>query len=202
MWYNASISSEFVHFRKWHCQVKCGYICHIVLQGNMQLLETRFNICFSEVVTRFQKLAVATFQIPLIDQKFCLKGSDNFWHSLNNLFLRLQYDFQLYQGFQPLQQGHLKNSKVTNCENSDWIFPICFQFQEAHCHNDLGLKWLSFEVLQTYPRHEPRPLFFCSCSSRSERAFRIALISSSINWIWLSILSMACLAFCETEELL
>ena len=44
-------------------QFKGRYICHIVLQGSMQLLETRFNICFSEVVARFQKLAVATFQI-------------------------------------------------------------------------------------------------------------------------------------------
>ena len=32
-------------------QFKGGYICHIVLQGSMQLLETRFYVGFCEMIT-------------------------------------------------------------------------------------------------------------------------------------------------------
>ena len=147
---------EFVHFRKWHCPIQgrihlpyCSSRKHATVGNEIQYL-------FQWSGSQIPKACGSHFPNPLIGLEVLTEERWQFLALAQQFVLRPQYGSQLYQGFQLLQQGHLKNSRWQIVKTQIEYFQFVFQFQEAHCHNDLGLKWLLFEVPQTYPRHEPR----------------------------------------------
>ena len=107
------------------------------------------------------------FPNPLIDLEVLLEEQWQFLAHAQQFVLRLQYDFQLYQDFSRFQQGHLKNSRLRIVKLWLNISSLFFNFRKRYCHNDLGLRWLLFEVPQTYQGMNHAAIF-CSCSSRSK----------------------------------
>ena len=75
----------------------------------MQKLETRLNICFCKVVVGIQQLAIAFFQICQLFWQFFCQGFNKSWNSLNDMYQKQEYDFQLNQELLRLQPGHLMN---------------------------------------------------------------------------------------------